>query len=191
MQIEKELWARIGNNDQEAYAAVFRFYYRRFFNYGRKFSGDEPLVEDAVQETLLLIWDRRHTLISIGNPATYFYTAFRHLLFQKIKQARQVVLGSPAEEEPDFSVEHFIIARETSAALNEQLKQALGTLTPRQREAIFLRFYEDLSYDEVAAVLNITTKATYKIMARALAQLKEAIRFLILFFPLLVPIFFK
>lgn len=173
----------IGNNDQKAYAAVFRFYYRRFYNYGLKFSNDEHLVEDTVQETLLLVWNRRHTLSAIDNPATYFYTSFRHLLFQKIKQAQQV---TPAiAYEPDFSAEQFIVAREVDAAQNAQLHKALSALTPRQREAIFLRFYEDLSYDEVAAVLNITTKATYKIMARALAQLKENIRLVLLFVALL------
>jgi RNA polymerase sigma factor (sigma-70 family) len=55
------------------------------------------------------------------------------------------------------------------------LQQALNTLTPRQREAIFLRFYEELSYEEIAGVLDISTKATYKIVARALLQLKRSL----------------
>ncbi|MGN6399680.1 MAG: RNA polymerase sigma factor, partial [Flavisolibacter sp.] len=80
MQIEKQKWKQIAEGDQQAYAAIYRFYYRRFYNYGRKFSDDEALVEDAVQETLFAIWDKRHTLASIEFPGTYFYTSFRYAI---------------------------------------------------------------------------------------------------------------
>ena len=173
MLIEKQHWGRIADGDQQAYAAVYRFYYRRFYNYGRRFTDDEALVEDVVQETLLTLWDKRHTLSSIEYAGTYFYTSFRYTLFGKLKQKCRIVDDTLAGEEPEFSADQIIIAKETEAGLKEQLQKALATLTARQREAIFLRFYEGLSYEEVASVLNITTKATYKIMARALAQLKE------------------
>jgi RNA polymerase sigma factor (sigma-70 family) len=173
LQVEKQLWVRIAEGDQEAYAEVYRFYYKRFYNYGRKFSNDEALIEDAVQETLLTIWDKRHTLASIEYTGTYFYTSFRYTVLGKLKQQQRLVAEESAEEEPEFAADQVLIARETEAALKEQLQKALTTLTTRQREAIFLRFYEGLSYEEVASVLNITTKATYKIMARALLQLKE------------------
>jgi RNA polymerase sigma factor (sigma-70 family) len=57
--------------------------------------------------------------------------------------------------------------------LTAKLKIAFEALTAHQREAIFLRFYQNLSYEEVAEVLNISIKATYKIMARSLSALKE------------------
>ena len=138
----------------------------------RKFTNDEALIEDVVQETLLIIWDKRHTLSSIDYAGTYFYTAFRYTLLGKLKQ-QQRFAGEPAGDEPEFAADDIMIANETEAGLKEQLQKALATLTARQREAIFLRFYEGLSYEEVASILNITTKATYKIMARALQQLKE------------------
>jgi RNA polymerase sigma factor (sigma-70 family) len=170
---EKQLWLRIADGDQEAYAEVYRFYYKRFYNYGRKFTDDEFLVEDAVQETLLTIWDKRHTLSSINYAGTYFYTSFRYTILAKLKLQRRLAAETRAEEDPEFAADQIIIAKETEAGLKEQLEKALAHLTARQREAIFLRFYEGLSYEEVASVLDITTKATYKIMARALLQLKE------------------
>ncbi|MEJ7830747.1 MAG: sigma factor-like helix-turn-helix DNA-binding protein, partial [Segetibacter sp.] len=58
---------------------------------------------------------------------------------------------------------------------------ALKALTPHQREAIFLRFYQTLSYEEVAETLNISVKATYKIIARSLSALKESMLIFIAF----------
>ena len=181
MQIEKQKWTQIAEGDQQAYAEVYRFYYRRFYNYGMKFTRNEDLIEDSVQETLLTIWDKRHTLASIQFPGTYFYTAFRHILLGKLKQQQRLASDEFAHDEPAFAADQIMIARETEAATKDQLEKALATLTARQREAVFLRFYEGLSYEEVASVLNITTKATYKVMARALAQLKES---------LILPVFF-
>ena len=66
-----------------------------------------------------------------------------------------------------------MIKKELDNELRIRLKTALASLTDRQREAIFLKFYEGLSYEEVSAIMNISTKATYKIMARALGMLKE------------------
>jgi len=173
LPVEKQLWLRVAEGDKQAYAEVYRFYYRRFYNYGRKFTDEEALVEDAVQETLLTVWDKRHTLASIEYAGTYFYTSFRYTLLGKLKQQQRVFIKGATNEELEFGVDKILIAKETEAGLKEQLGKALITLTARQREAIFLRFYEGLSYEEVASVLNITIKATYKIMARALAHLKE------------------
>lgn len=173
MEIDKHLWLRISTNDQDAYAEAYRYYYKRFYNYGRKFSDNEHIIEDVVQETLLTIWDRRTSLASIEYPSTYFYTSFRNKLFEKLKQHQRLVLADITIDEPEFSAEHFIVAREQEGKLKEHLQKAMATLTDRQREAIFLRFYEGLSYEQVADVMNITVKATYKIMARSLQQLRE------------------
>ena len=67
------------------------------------------------------------------------------------------------------------LASDIDTDVQQRLQAALDKLTARQREAIFLRFYEGLSYEEVAAVLKITVKATYKIMARSLTALKETL----------------
>ena len=175
MPLEKQVWLRIAEGDQEAYAEAYRFYYKRFYNYGRKFTVDETLIEDAVQETLLIIWEKRHTLDSIAYAGTYFYTSFRYTVLAKLRQQQKLTAENAPGEEPEFAADQIIIEKETEEGLKERLQNALTTLTARQREAIFLRFYEGLSYEEVASVLGITTKATYKIMARALSQLKESL----------------
>jgi RNA polymerase sigma factor (sigma-70 family) len=52
------------------------------------------------------------------------------------------------------------------------LKAALNNLTERQKEAIYFKYYENLEYEQIARILNISTKATYKLVARAIAELR-------------------
>lgn len=173
MQIERDIWAGIEAGDEKAYETMYTYYYRHFYIYGQKITLNLHLVEDSIQEIMITIWNNRATLSSIKFPAAYFYTSFRNLLIHKLKTQGVIVSDELIVEEISTSSEQSIISKEEKMELDARLKKASGFLTARQNEAIFLRFYEELSYEEVAEVMGITVKATYKIMARALSELKD------------------
>ncbi|QNA45978.1 RNA polymerase sigma factor [Lacibacter sediminis] len=173
METRTILWGKIAAGDKEAYADLFRDFYRRLYNYGKKFTTDESLIEDAAQETLLIIWQKRESIPVITYPETYSYSIFRNTLFTRLKTQQRYGAENTVAEEPEFGIDHIIISRETDTLTTQKIQKALAALTSRQREAIFLRFYEGLPYEEVASTLGITTKATYKIVARALDELRQ------------------
>jgi len=132
------------------------------------------MIEDSINEIFISIWTNRQNLHHIHSHQSYIFTSFRNNIFQKIRSAKFIQFNEAGQEtEIQFSVDSIIIKNETDAALRLQLENALQQLTPRQREAIFLRFYEELSYAEIAGIMDISVKATYKLMARALSELKD------------------
>ncbi len=180
--MEKISWQSIKSGDEEVYKNLYTFYFKKFYNYGRKFTGDITLIEDCIQEVFLEIWTKRKKIDEINTPDSYFLSTFRYMLLKKLKQAVNQIELDQLDEEPNF----FLNAEQPvdiDPDLKQKLQDALNHLTPRQREAIFLRFYEGLAYEEVASVLNISIKATYKIMARSLQALKKnlSVPFLTLF----------
>jgi RNA polymerase sigma factor (sigma-70 family) len=168
-------WKNIGDGDRNAYSEAYLVLYERFYNYGSLLTDDITLVEDSIQEVLLYLWLNRGKLPSISNPDGYFYSLFRRALVKKIKGAVLMVMPEKEEWEPEFSADAIMIKKEANQELRQKMKAAIDSLTPRQREAIYLRFYEGLSYEEVAATLDISVKATYKIVARALLNLKDKV----------------
>ena len=168
----REDWLNI-INDQEAYKELYRDYFKKFYNYGKKFTTNSPLIEDTIQEVFLDMWSNRQKLLNVKSLNSYFFSSFRYALFRNIKQELKISGTEALETEPQFSIDYIIINNEINEELQVKLRKALTALTAHQREAILLRFYENLSYDEVAAILNISVKATYKIMARSLSALKE------------------
>lgn len=171
--MDKQTWQNIVDGDKDAYAGIYVDYFKKFYNYGRKFTQDTLVIEDSIQEVFLDIWSKKEKMLHMGSPDGYFFSSFRYTLFKKIKQSRGIIPVNEFEEVPEFSVEYVLIDGETHLELLQHLQTALNALTPRQREAVFLRFYQGLSYEEIAGILNITVKATYKIMARSLLSLKE------------------
>ena len=173
MHIDTDIWLQIEDGNELAYEKMYAYYYKRFYMYGRKITEHLDTIEDGIQEIMIYIWNNRSTLSGIKHPAAYFYTSFRNLLINKLKSQGEIVSDEFITEAATNSAEDLIITKEEGLELNSKLKKATGFLTARQSEAIFLRFYEELSYEEVAEVMGITVKATYKIMARALGELRE------------------
>ncbi|MGC4231389.1 MAG: RNA polymerase sigma factor [Niabella sp.] len=162
-------------DDREAYSAAYLVLYNRFYNYGVHLYNNTELVEDVIQEVLLSVWMNRKGLGNISNPEGYYFVLFRRALTKKIREVSMVAALDHDEWEPEFAIDAIMIRKETDAALQKKLQSAINTLTSRQREAIFLRFYEGFSYEETAAVLGISVKATYKIMARSLLALRDKV----------------
>ncbi|MCF3110201.1 RNA polymerase sigma factor [Niabella sp. CC-SYL272] len=168
-------WTGIEVGDKDAYSNAYRKLYKRFYNYGVKLVEDSGLVEDVIQEVLLLLWANREGLRSIKNPDGYYYVLFRRALSKRMASLAKTKTMDGAEFDPEFPADFVMIKKETDAALREKLLAAIQTLSPRQREALFLRFYEGFSYEETAAILGISVKATYKLMARSLLTLRDKV----------------
>ena len=168
-------WDNIMGDDREAFSKAYLELYNRFYNYGSLLTSDVSLIEDSIQEVLLVLWTSRKNLSSIANPDGYYYTLFRRALFKRLKSTANLVAIEQGEWEPAFAADAVFIKKEADQALQQKMKAAVDSLTSRQREAIYLRFYEGLSYEQVAATLDISVKGTYKIIARALQSLKDKI----------------
>ena len=178
--MKQEYWQYISNGKHGSFAEFYKEYFKKFYNYGRKFTNETTLIEDSIQEVFLLIWTKRDKIDTIALPNAYFFSTFKYILLEKIKTNHRSEGFADREMEPDFTIEETIISQENESAINNKLLSAMNTLTPRQKQVIFLRFYEGLSYEEVAVIMNITVKATYKIVARSLLSLRESIKVILL-----------
>jgi DNA-directed RNA polymerase specialized sigma24 family protein len=58
---ETELLLRLQRNDEKALALLMHFYYSDLYNYATKFTGDDGLIKDCIQEVFISLWQRRET----------------------------------------------------------------------------------------------------------------------------------
>ncbi len=171
------VWQSFIEGDKDAYSFLYRQYHPRLYNYGRKFTSDLVLIEDNIQDLFVKFWIGKENLRKIESFHSYLFVSFRHALVKSIQQQeaeRRIIIN---EENISFnlevSIDQVIIDREQLSEQHLLLTNALKNLSERQKEAIFFLFYENLSYKEVSEILNISTKATYKLVARALSELRS------------------
>lgn len=171
-------WLRFQAGDEAAYEKLYQHFFDALYNYGYRFTRDNTLIEDAIHDLFLRLWKNRKTLKRPPDIKNYIYKAFRHAMIDKLSQ-RARTSAIDTHDLPAFTLEITreveMMQKEQAEALRHKINAILARLTPHQREAIFLRYYENLSYPEIADMLNLTQKATYKLVGRAIAALRKII----------------
>jgi RNA polymerase sigma factor (sigma-70 family) len=172
---EERHWKAFKSGDTAAFSYLYQQYSAGLYNYGAKFSRDKDLIKECIQELFIQIWTSRNSIGSPSHIKNYLYKSFRNLILKKVSQLQKNDEFDEAENyefRVCLNIEEALIDDENRKHISEQLQLTISGLTARQREAIFLKFYEQLSYEEIAEVMGITVKASYKIMARSINFLR-------------------
>ena len=173
---DEPLWRLFREGDEDAYSELAQRYYGKLIHYGQKFTPDRQLVEDALQDLLVRLWLSRRTLGDTPSVKFYLLKAFRHQLFK----AMQKFPHNPDVQEDlagysrEFSVEDQYIQQESDLNFRNEVSERLAHLPLRQREVIYLRFFQGLTLDEIADLLVIRSQSVSNLIQRALANLRES-----------------
>ncbi len=172
---DQDLWAAFQRGEETAFTRLFHIYYNDLFNYALKIAGDEAFVQDAIQELFITLWRTRERLGPVKFLKPYLMKSLRRSVIRgmtKRRNRRLQLLGKPT---PDivFSPEEVTIRDETSGARKDFLLGQLNNLSRRQREVIYLRYYDDLSYDEIAQVMGLHYQSVMNHLHKALKALRS------------------
>lgn len=174
---ETDIWSSYRNGNEAAFRELYDHYYAGLLGYGSRFTEDHQAIEESIQDLFLKLWRNRASIGPTPSVKFYLYKSFRRILARKLRYLPDTVALSGQEDKLHFNFEigqdEVLMKKEHIAELKRQLEAAMATMTDRQREVIYLKYYEDLSYDEISDVLNITPKATYKLVYRALDHLRD------------------
>lgn len=174
MNATSQIWENIKDGQKSALKELYDLYRNDLVRYGSKINPDDQLIEDAIQETFISIWKYRNTVSVPASVKSYIIKAFRNHLINIIKSRSKTTY---TDESVNFSFEigfdDKIIENEDAGILSAKINSAISKLSNRQREIIYYRFYENLSFQEIGELMDMQTRATYKLMARAIASLKD------------------
>jgi RNA polymerase sigma-70 factor (ECF subfamily) len=173
---EPEIWELLKVGDIEALSFFYQKYYADLFFYGKKFTSSPDLAKDCIQELFLRIWKKQKSISKITACKAYLFKSYRRLLIDKLKEGRKSVqrdvFDIPGEVE--LSIEDLTIEMEIDVRHQKLLEQGLKSLSKKQKEIIYLRFYRDLGYQEIAEVLDINNQSVRNTVYEALKTLKKS-----------------
>ncbi len=172
-EVDKLLLYENFQDYESFYAEVYKQLFQDLFSYGMQICGNKDLVKDCIQELFSELWKNKKTLTKVKSIKSYLLKCHKRKIRRELKKGKRLFVAGSFEFE--ISQEAKLIHNQQLSKKQYDLNQALKDLTVRQREAIYLRFYNNLSYEQIAQVLNIKTKASYKLIYRALSSLKVII----------------
>ncbi|RCR68461.1 RNA polymerase sigma factor [Larkinella punicea] len=179
---DHQLWHDLKSGDKSALEQIYHQHFEALGKYGLRIIPDAELVEDAIQDVFLNLWRRKEHLSDVVNIKFYLFRTLRNQLSRNIRN--DIFEGS--EDVNNFldylstiSSEQQSISNETREATTRTIQHALSQLSNRQREAIHLRFYQGLSLDETAAMMDVSKQVVKNMLGRAYAVLRISLRTMI------------
>lgn len=178
---DEVLWRQLKEGNKFAFAQLFRRYYNSLYNYGRHLvSNQEELLKDTIQDLFTEIWSKKTRLGDIQHVKTYLFKSFRRNLLKALKKKRRFLLIFDNEQiQPDafsLSIEDLIISKENYIENQQKIEAAFQKLTVSQREIIYLRFKDNLDYEEIEEITKLKYQSIRNSVHRALKTLRTILK---------------
>lgn len=162
-------------NDNEAFTVIYRLYVNDLISYGISLNFDEETCRDAAHDVFYKMYIDRNKLIHVKNATSYLFRCFRNRLFNIYN--RKSKISSIDDEEIPFITEITIldtlISKEDVEKLKITISDLLNELTPRQREAIYLRYMQEMDYEDIAELLKMDHNSARRLVHRGIKALRE------------------
>lgn len=163
---------KVKAGDLDRMGLLFERHYKPLFGFLYRMTADRESSEDMVQNVFLRMLKYRHTFKGNGEFRTWMYHLARNVLNDHHKGNKRQ--AAPLEQESGNVADE---APENTMDKEEQvhlLNRALNRLSEENREILVLSRYQELAYNEIAQILNISETNVRVRIHRAMAQLKSA-----------------
>lgn len=171
------LWQSFRSGDRQAFERLLEIHYAGLLNYGLRISKDGEFVKDCLHDLFVDLWNRRGKLQDVTALKPYLLVAFRRRLVKESSKNQWFRNAGEVTDDYDFEVqftiETYLINNEVRHESLVRLKSNLEKLTKRQREVIYLRFYQEMEYDDIAQSLEITYHSVVNLMYEGLKLLRK------------------
>ncbi|MDR0506981.1 MAG: sigma-70 family RNA polymerase sigma factor [Dysgonamonadaceae bacterium] len=175
------LWNRFLSGEERAYSAIYERYAKKLIIQGLLFTADRELIKDCVHDIFVKLYRNRTNLKPVNNLKEYLFMALRNTVISTITK-QKISFESINDWQEYFqiadsgSIEDNFIDEETLQINKELMANTLSKLTIRQKEVVHYRFYENMSIDEISAIMDMNYQSTQNLLQRALKNLSQILK---------------
>ncbi len=172
---ESKLFDDFRNGKTEAFTGIYDMYVQLLFNYGAKLTTDRELLKDCIQEVFVKIFNKRHELNEVLNLKSYLLISLKNKLCDESR--KRVHLSDVSVEKLDIvsadNVEKNYLAREKENYDSALLSRLMSNLSPRQRQAVELYYFEERKYEDICTILKMNYQSVRNLIYRSMLKLRS------------------
>lgn len=173
-----KLFEQFKKGSHEAFCDIYKIYYNRLLRFGNIFCNDKHLTENIIQDFFIKMFKNPEKLNHVINLEVYLFKSIKQNIISELnKETRRTIIRKLVIDldEKNESVEQKLIHEELSKERILWLKSHIDSLPIRQKEIIYLRFYEGLSYDQITQLTSLSNQVARNYVSRALEKLRDKI----------------
>ena len=154
--------------------------------YGHKITTDKELLEDCIQDLFTELW-LSPSKTPIQSVRAYLLKALQYKLIKGLQKRSKLELSADDLETRAFQISHdnLLILKEDQKENGDKIKAALTQLSKRQQEIVYLRYFQNLSYDEIGDLMNINYQVARNLLYQSLKALRKTLSIVLIMLSLL------
>ncbi|NLC50651.1 MAG: RNA polymerase sigma factor [Bacteroidales bacterium] len=171
-----KLWRKfLKYGDDHSFSILYNSHIDKLYSYGIHLGFQNETCKDAIQDVFFKLYASRENLTQVNNIAAYLFKSLKNRLIDIVRKDTKAQTVELIDQpfSIDITILDNIIDAENAALLKSKVEELLKNLTAQQREAVYLRYMHELSYDEISELLNINPESARKLMFRAMRSLRE------------------
>ena len=180
-------WNKIKRGDEQAFMEIYDGHYQSLFTFGCRINPAKEIVKDAIHELFCELWEKRTSLPEVTNEKSYLFTYLKRKILKELSVAEKsadIEKALPVEDA--ISYEEFLIRSQTTAENKLKLQNLLSRISPAQLQIIKYKFFEMLTYEEIALKMNLQPRTVYNQVYEALKTMRYHLKVLLTLFLLLI-----
>ncbi len=168
---DEELMALYQNGSQTAFQSLYERHSGKVYGFLKKRISSEQKVHDIFQEVFLKIHRSKHQYKKNFAVLPWIFTITKSVMIDELRKDKRKVVVS------DFNLDLLPTSELTpQVAVRDQIHDIISTLPESQKAAMHLRYIEEKTFSEIAAVLGTSDMNVRKLVSRGIQRLKELIR---------------
>jgi RNA polymerase sigma-70 factor (ECF subfamily) len=171
-----QIWLAFIKGDKKGFANLYEITFNRLYHYGIKFTTDEEMVKDCIQELFIKLYKHHRALPEAGNPLFYLFRALKNLLIDAMQQKEKRMDVFPQEIPFHAKFVYTPQTEEDDEDMEERVEELINHLSARQKEAIYLRYQADMSYEEIGSLLGINYQSARNLIHRSIEKIRNEIK---------------
>lgn len=184
---DQELWKEFKGGCEQTFSYIFHKHYSFLYNYGTKLTTDKDLIKDSIQELFIILWESRSRLGDTVSIRLYLLKSFRRHVIRSLTASNKHLDRNHLLENYRFemvsSYERDLIQSQSYLEQKAHLEEALNKLSPRQKEIVYLKFYENLSYHEITELTSLNYQSVRNYIHQAIQSLRRKRNLLVEYLP--------
>ncbi len=174
---DHSLWLSLKEDNSIALDRLFNKYYEKLYYYGLKLTGNHNRVADAIQDLFANIWETRQSLSEVTYVKAYLFAILRYDLLKTSSKDtidRSIIDDSLIKDYSfDISPEELYIDKESLSENVRIIEDFLTNISSKQKEIIYLKFFNNYSNSEISSVLSIKPQSVANLLARTIDRLRK------------------
>jgi RNA polymerase sigma factor (sigma-70 family) len=168
-------WQGLKQDDPLALGYLYDNYIDKLFITAMFITSDREQARDALQEVFIEIWNYRKSINNVHNVQAYLTMVLKSILFKKHHAAHHTVsIPTGAILSSEENVEESIVLADTENEKHSRLRNAVSTLSERQKLILELRFNQGLTYEQIADRLGMNYQSVNNLAFRTFRRLRGA-----------------